>query len=63
MVKQTVKSDESLVEIRCNNTIYNAYGTPYICNRLLAKLPKDSEYQIKCPKCGHINEKEKTNGR
>ncbi|HCA28361.1 MAG TPA: hypothetical protein DEP23_01650 [Ruminococcaceae bacterium] len=61
MTQRTEKSrKEPLVEVRCNNIMYNpATDRYYTCNRLLGRLPKDSEYQIKCPKCGHMNIKGK----
>ncbi len=63
MTQQTVKNEDSLVEIRCNNISYDPKTNRYYtCNRLLARLPRGTPYQIKCGKCGHMNIKEEANG-
>lgn len=59
MTQQTAKNDTELVEVRCCNIRYDPKnGQYYSCNRLLALLPRNVPYQIKCPKCGYLNTRE-----
>ena len=52
MTQQTVKNKaETLVEVRCKN-----------CDKLLAMLPADAPYRIKCQRCKMMNDKGKTDG-
>lgn len=52
-----------LVEVRCTGQYWDAKAKEYCqCNKLLAKLPPGTPYQIKCHRCGKVNEKEKENG-
>lgn len=48
MIQQTRKALPPLVEIRCR-----------FCGRMLGRLPINTPYQIKCPKCHEMNEREK----
>lgn len=54
---------DNLIEIRCTGEYWDAKAKEYSqCNKLLAKLPPGTVYQIKCQRCGKVNEKEKQNG-
>lgn len=57
------QQDRMLVEIRCYGTYYDKKAGGYIpCNKFLGMVESGAGYQIKCPRCGTINEKEKANG-
>lgn len=61
MAQQTVKSKaEPLVESGNEPLLIGIHC--WNCGKLLARLPKGSDYQIKCPRCKVMNAKEKTDG-
>ena len=49
-----------LVEIHCAGTYYDKKSGGYIpCNKFLGMVELGAGYQLKCPRCGTINEREK----
>lgn len=51
-----------LVEIRCTGMYYDKKTNGYLpCRKLLGKVQENADYQIKCPRCDTMNEKEKNN--